>query len=123
MRRKQGTLLPLELSILAALFDLRLRGQDEAHGFLIAKEMFDREAARLLIAHGTLYKALGRMEQAGVLESRWEDPMVAADEGRPRRRFYSVTAAGEKAAADADAAEAEEARSRTRAPRPGNALP
>ena len=121
MRRKAGTLLPLELSIVGALVERRLRGQDEAHGFLIAKEMLDREGARLLIAHGTLYKALGRMERAGLLESRWEDPMVAADAGRPRRRFYRVTAAGQSAFAAVPAAN--DARGRVGAPRPGSAPP
>ncbi len=119
MRRKPGTLLPLELSIVGALLDLRLRGQSEAHGFLITKEMLDRDNARLLIAHGTLYKALGRMERAGLLESHWEDPMLAADEGRPRRRFYQCTVAGE--AAFAEAAAVREARSRTGAPQLGGA--
>jgi hypothetical protein len=37
----------------------------------------------------------------GLLESSWEDPNVAADLGRPRRRFYEVTAAGEVALAAA----------------------
>ena len=119
MRRKPGSVLPLELSIVGALLELRVRGQSEAHGFLIAKEMFDRDGARLLIAHGTLYKALGRMERAGLLESRWEDPMLAADEGRPRRRFYQCTVAGE--AAFAQAAADGEACSRGGAPRLGGA--
>ena len=66
--------------------------------------MLDRDGARLLIAHGTLYKALGRMEQAGLLGSRWEDPVAAADDGRPRRRFYQVTVAGEAAFAKAEPA-------------------
>jgi DNA-binding PadR family transcriptional regulator len=36
--------------------------------------------------------------------SVWEDAQLAADEGRPRRRLYSITDAGLKAAADARAA-------------------
>ena len=59
-------------------------------GFLLAKEMQDRADARLLTAYGTLYKALARLEKTGFLDSFWEDPQVAADEGRPRRRFYRV---------------------------------
>jgi DNA-binding PadR family transcriptional regulator len=53
--------------------------------------------ARGLTAHGTLYKALDRMERMGLLESRWEDPEVAAAQGRPRRRLYRVTGQGERA--------------------------
>jgi len=99
MRRKQDAVLPIELSILEAAIELLRRGTGEFYGFLIAKEMRDRDAARLLTSHGTLYKALDRMEKAGLLTSRWEDPMVAANEGRPRRRWYRVTAAGEAALA------------------------
>ena len=89
--------MPLEVSILETGLDLRLRGSTSFHGFLIAKEIKDRQEARLLTAHGTLYRALDRLQRAGFLESEWEDPLVAASEGRPRRRFYWVTAAGEAA--------------------------
>ena len=57
-----------------------------------------------LTAYGTLYKALDRLERAGYLESRWEDPDYAAEAARPRRRFYRITALGETAAAEARAA-------------------
>ena len=97
MRRKKGTLIPLELSILASCLGLKASGAEEAHGFLIAKHIRDQERARMLTAHGTLYKALGRMEKAGLLKSRWEDPLVAAEEARPRRRLYHVTAQGQAA--------------------------
>jgi DNA-binding PadR family transcriptional regulator len=107
MRRKEGSLVPLEVSILEAAIDLRQRGAAEAHGFLLAKEMRDERGARRLTAYGTLYKALDRLERTGFLESRWEDPLVAAGAGRPRRRFYRITLAGEGALAQApkDAAE------------------
>src|SRR5262245_58476435 len=97
MRRKPGVLLPIEVSILEAGLLLRDRGRDEFHGFLVAKEMRERDAARRLTAHGTLYKALDRMERGGLLESRWEDPSIAAEGGRPRRRLYRVTGLGERA--------------------------
>ena len=47
MRRKPDALLPLELSILEAGIDLRRHGVSEFHGFLIAKEIKEREDARL----------------------------------------------------------------------------
>ena len=103
MRRKPDSLLSIEISILEAGLELRTRGTPGFHGFMIAKEIKDRESARLLTAHGTLYKALGRMEKAGLLESIWEDPLTAAEEGRPRRRTYTVTAGGEVALAKAQA--------------------
>jgi PadR family transcriptional regulator PadR len=99
MRRKQGTLIPIESTILEAGLDLRRRGVDVAYGFLLAKEIRDKAGARLLTAYGTLYKALDRLDKASYLESFWEDPQIAADDGRPRRRFYRVTSAGETALA------------------------
>lgn len=103
MRRKPGTLLPLEVSILRAGLDLRDAGDAEFHGYLIASRMREREDARLLTAHGTLYKALDRLQRGGLLVSRWEDPMAAAAEDRPRRRLYQVSAAGERALERAEA--------------------
>jgi PadR family transcriptional regulator PadR len=105
MRRKAGSLVPLELSILETGIELVVRGAPYFHGFLIAREIKDREDARLLTAHGTLYKALDRMAKAGLLESQWEDPVAAAGAGRPRRRLYRVTAAGEAALVTARAPE------------------
>jgi DNA-binding PadR family transcriptional regulator len=100
----------LEVSILETGVEFVRRGVPEAHGFLFAREMRDRQGARRLTAYGTLYKALDRLERRGYLVSRWEDPMVAAAEGRPRRRFYRVTAAGERTLEDLHAKEAESAR-------------
>jgi DNA-binding PadR family transcriptional regulator len=49
---------------------------------------------------GTLYPILFRFEEAGLLESHWEagDPHEL---GRPRRRLYRVTAAGQRVAKQA----------------------
>ena len=101
MRRKPGTLIPIELSILGAALDLSHRGQPEFHGYAIAKEIRERDAARRLAAQGTLYRALDRLEGLRLLESRQEEPEVAAAESRPRRRLYKVTALGEQAYAAA----------------------
>jgi DNA-binding PadR family transcriptional regulator len=102
VRRKEGTLLPLEVSILEAAIDLGRRDEQEFHGFAVAREIREREEARSLTAHGTLYKALERMQRMGLLDSRWEDPNAAAEEGRPRRRLYRITRAGEQALAGAE---------------------
>lgn len=50
---------------------------------------------------GTVYPALGRMEKRGYLRARWENEAVARGEGRPRRRYYRLTTAGEAAVAEA----------------------
>ena len=73
---------------------LRRLRVDEFHGFQMAKEIKEQREARLLIGHGTLYRALGRLEQQGFLRSRWEDPMVAAEHNRPRRKLYELTGQG-----------------------------
>ena len=93
MRRKSGQLIPIEWSILVAAAGLRAQGIEEFHGFRIAKEIRDREGARLLTGHGTLYRALGRLEQQGFLTAEWEDPQVAAEQNRPRRKLYRLTGA------------------------------
>jgi PadR family transcriptional regulator len=49
------------------------------------------------IASGTIYPMLARLERAGWLESKWEQP-GSDNEGRPRRRLYRLTGAGERAA-------------------------
>ena len=50
-------------------------------------------AATSKVASGTLYPILLRLEKAGWLVSRWEvgDPKTL---GRPRRRYYRLTAVG-----------------------------
>lgn len=101
MRRKNNELRPIEASILQAGIALQLRGKPEFHGFSIAKEIQDREGARLLTELGTLYRALSRMEKAGLLRSRWEEPTAMEGRRRPARRLYTVTAIGEDALSNA----------------------
>ena len=94
MRRKPGTLLPLELAICVAAVDLADAGIEEFHGYDLARRLADIADRRLLTAHGTLYRTLGRLETMGLLTSHWEDPAIPARENRPGRRLYSITAAG-----------------------------
>jgi PadR family transcriptional regulator, regulatory protein PadR len=67
--------------------------------FLIDKPLEARSGAEIAkatsLGSGTLYPMLGRLEGAGWLSSEWEriDPREA---GRPRRRFYKLTADGHK---------------------------
>jgi len=91
----------LELAICSAALDLRDRGVEQFHGYLIAKELKDTSNTKLLTAYGTLYRALGRLEQMGLMTSAWEDPQIPADANRPRRRLYAITADGQTAVANA----------------------
>ena len=45
----------------------------------------------------TVYKILRRLERRGHIEGRWEKPLVAERERRPRRRYYALTQSGEVA--------------------------
>jgi PadR family transcriptional regulator PadR len=110
VRRKPGGLVPLERAICETAAGLHRSGVEEFHGYELAKRLGDIADKKLLTAYGTLYRALGRMEQMGLLKSRWEDPEIPARENRPGRRLYRLTAAGETAARDAAAADASAAR-------------
>ena len=90
MRRTPGALLAIEVSRLDAGVELGKAGTPELRGYLVARRIRDREDAKRLTAHGTLYRALDRMETAGLLKSRWEGPALAAVERRPRRRECGV---------------------------------
>jgi PadR family transcriptional regulator PadR len=103
-RRKPGTLLPLETEILEVALSMLRSGQATFHGFGLAQTMREKSRSRSLTAHGTLYKALSRLEEFGLLTSRWED--VAAVEGRPRRRLYELTSRGAHVAEQALAGKA-----------------
>lgn len=111
-RRKPGTLLPLEMEILDAALSMLRSGHATFHGFGIARAMSEQRGTRSLTAHGTLYKALGRLEDLRLLTSRWEDS--AAVEGRPRRRLYGLTTQGTRAAEDALEGRADSATGRSR---------
>ena len=105
MRRRPGVLLPIEETILNAALRMQVEGHGEFHGYAIAKQLTAEGDTRKLTAHGTLYKALDRLEAAGLVESRWEDPAEAAEADRPRRRLYVLTGAGAVALANCKAGE------------------
>lgn len=72
------------LKLLEALMD---GGPSDRYGF---------ELSRVTgLKSGTLYPILARLESAGWLSSGWESAETA---GRPRRRYYRLTGAGEAAA-------------------------
>jgi PadR family transcriptional regulator len=113
VRRKPGQLVPLERAICEAAFELHARGADAFHGYELAKTLRRVPGAPLVTAFGTLYRALARLEQMGLLESRWEEP-ASPDHNRPRRRLYTLTAGGAAAVDAARQAAAASARKRAR---------
>jgi PadR family transcriptional regulator, regulatory protein PadR len=44
---------------------------------------------------GTVYPILRRLDREGLLKSAWEKQSTAERDGRPPRRYYSITAAGQ----------------------------
>ena len=50
---------------------------------------------------GTVYPALSRLERDGFVRSAWEHARTAQAEKRPRRRYYQITAQGERVLDDA----------------------
>jgi DNA-binding PadR family transcriptional regulator len=41
-----------------------------------------------------VYPALATLERRGLVDSKWEAVGVAHSDGRPRRRYYRITAEG-----------------------------
>jgi|SRR5215472_2355345 len=79
----------LDMIILAAL------SSGPAHGYAIIEEIRRRSGQAFDLPEGTIYPALHRLQQAGLLSSRW----VTAESGR-RRRVYALTARGTRALAE-----------------------
>jgi PadR family transcriptional regulator PadR len=81
MRREQlkGHLDLLLLSVLAA---------GPAHGYAVITALRERSDGAFSLPEGTIYPALHRLEEAGLLRSYW-----AEQQGR-RRRLYELTAQG-----------------------------
>jgi PadR family transcriptional regulator PadR len=66
-----------------------------------AKERSGAEISKLTkIGSSTLYPLLQRLENARWLNSKWEE-VDPSEVGRPRRRFYRLTAPGLKKAQEA----------------------
>jgi transcriptional regulator len=79
----------LDMIVLAAL------AAGPAHGYAIIQEIRRRSGNAFDLPEGTIYPALHRLEQAGLLSSRWAN----SETGR-KRRIYSLTARGRRAFAD-----------------------
>src|SRR5438132_13677778 len=79
----------LDMIVLAAL------AAGPAHGYAVIEEIKRRSGRKFNLPEGTVYPALHRLEEAGLLASRW----TTAESGR-RRRVYALTKRGSRALAD-----------------------
>jgi PadR family transcriptional regulator, regulatory protein PadR len=78
-------------AVLAALLD-----RDEAWGFELSRATG--------LQAGTMYPILARLQAAGWVSDRWEDPELGRDTGRPPRRYYRLTTTGRARAVHATSA-------------------
>jgi DNA-binding PadR family transcriptional regulator len=84
-----GDLLPLTsvaLNVLLALAD------GERHGYGIMLEVRERTGGRVRLGPGTLYGAIKRLKEGGVIEESGGRPEDEADD--ERRRYYRLTGFG-----------------------------
>ena len=79
-------LTPVAFEILLALAD------GEQHGYSIMREVERRSLGAVVLHPGTLYRALARLLESGLIEELDEAPDPADDD--ERRRYYQLTATG-----------------------------
>ena len=61
------------------------------HGYGLARRIEQLERGTLSLNQGTIYPALLRLEQQGLIRSSW-----GTSENNRRAKFYAITRAGEK---------------------------
>lgn len=89
--------MPIEVEILRIAAGLARAGQGEFYGLALAKQLHELGFSSNLAAFGTVYKALDRLEERGMLRSREEDREVALAQRRPQRTLYRITDGGRRA--------------------------
>jgi PadR family transcriptional regulator, regulatory protein PadR len=68
-----------------------------ARGYHYGFDIMDATA----LPSGTVYPILRRLDRENLVTARWEASRLAQREQRPARRYYELTAAGERLAAEA----------------------
>jgi len=70
----------------------------ERHGYSIMQEVSERTAGAVRLSPSTLYSAIRRLLEEGLIEELAERPDPDHDD--ERRRYYRLTRAGRRAAAE-----------------------
>src|SRR5215218_9988615 len=73
------------------LLVLRTLSRGPSHGYGILQHVHQASSQLLRVEEGSLYPALHRLEQAGLLKGEWG----ASENGR-RARYYNLTARGRR---------------------------
>jgi PadR family transcriptional regulator, regulatory protein PadR len=74
----------LEMLVLAVV------GSTASHGYAVIERLKELSGGAFDLPEGTVYPVLHRLENRGLLSSKW------SDDARRARRVYSVTAAGRR---------------------------
>jgi DNA-binding PadR family transcriptional regulator len=83
------------LPLTPAVFDILLSLWGvERHGYGIMREVRRETEGRVILQPGTLYRALSRLLEAGLVEESDERPDPELDD--ERRRYYRLTALGKR---------------------------
>jgi PadR family transcriptional regulator PadR len=61
------------------------------YGYELVSELRSRSRDVIDLPEGTVYPALRRLEREGLIAGRWVEAT-----GAPRRRYYDITAVGQK---------------------------
>ena len=70
---------------------LRRLQDGESYGYRINREVSEMSDGAFELKEATLYTAFRRLEEAGLIRSRWGD-----EDSGARRRYYRMTEEGEK---------------------------
>jgi PadR family transcriptional regulator, regulatory protein PadR len=70
---------------------LRVLSRGELHGWGITQKLEQLSRSALQVDEGSLYPALYRMEEKGLIEAEW-----GVTENNRRAKYYSLTRAGRK---------------------------
>ena len=68
-----------------------LQGMGELHGYGIARRIEQTSQGKLSINYGTIYPALLKLEQEGLISSAW-----GVSDNNRKAKFYKLTRAGRK---------------------------
>ena len=89
-----GTLSWQAFHILVAL------AERDQHGYGIMQDVAERTGGKLRLSAGTLYGAIKRLLEAGLIVELREAQRPKGSSDDPRRRYYRLTAGGRKAAVE-----------------------
>ncbi len=73
------------------LLILRLLDREPMYGYQMIQHLKDRSEGYFQLGEGALYPLLHEMEEHRFLRAQWRD-----QDGRPKRRYYHLTAKGRK---------------------------